>query len=354
MMWAVKCLTCLCLLGAFLVNGSAKGSEMLVPGIIADDDALFMMNDRGGIDALSAATGNILWSSNAAAKPLAIQNNLLVCQKNATKAGVLEVVLLQKSSGQEQSQLSISIPSQVWAVVDDQLGRTFVARGGQREGQVFLAWNHRFQKIGGMARAEGPPPPQITNAAHRLNLSTNAYEAAEPSVLDVSLPALPATMQQMFNQGQLVDPYFTGTTFAALASSRPNGQLILLRWNAENGQRLPNVILTSTPTILHLPSVDQKHLLVTQRTAPGTWNEYTWRIYSLDSGEWLGNVQHHVSNSKFIIRGTLLLHDVNAYGRRQDNQWVETPRHIRAVLLNGNEVWSRPIRDTTYRGQVPP
>lgn len=345
-------------MGLILTMLPAFSNESLVPGVVVDSDRLFMMNPNGQIDAIAIESGSVLWTSNAAAMPLTVLNGLLVSQAEATKAGVLDAVVLEKNSGNVNKRLSISVPNKVWALVSDQLGRQFLARGGVRDDQIYLVWEQTIKPVRGAWRPESASAPEILTAAHRLDLPGNTSQSADTSILDRRIPTLPQEMNQLFQQGQLSgEPFYSGNTFAAVTSPNQGGQnqVRLLRWQTSTGERLADIVLTSGATILQLPSADQQHLLVSKRANRGAWEEYSWSIFHIDTGAKLGEISSHFSHAQFLVKDSILLHDIPAHGRQQETGWADIPRQLRAVqLVGGTEIWTRPLRDLSYRGQMPP
>ena len=72
---------------------------------------LYMMNERGGIDRVSVTSGELLWSSTEAAKPLVLYGDLLVAQVESATANRLEIVLLDVLSGDRSMEFLIDLPA---------------------------------------------------------------------------------------------------------------------------------------------------------------------------------------------------------------------------------------------------
>jgi len=81
---------------------------------------------------------------------------------------------------------------------------------------------------------------------------------------------------------------------------------------------------------------------------------YLWSIYSVVTGELIGDIQMNKSAMPFsIVEGNLLLASA-PFGHRVNGAWVDEPPKLRLLdLTSGAEIWSKPIRDTLYRGPVP-
>jgi len=86
------------------IGGAAQVSPAaeLQPGVVVDprSSAVFLMNQSGGIDAVSLNSGDLRWSSDLAAKPLVSSRDRLVAQaESAGRGNVLPIVVLDANHG---------------------------------------------------------------------------------------------------------------------------------------------------------------------------------------------------------------------------------------------------------------
>jgi len=83
---------------------------------------------------------------------------------------------------------------------------------------------------------------------------------------------------------------------------------------------------------------------------------YRWKIYSLADGRPVGSVTTHTSYAPFFLGDRELIYEVRPFVVRNDDGTFDSqPRHLRAIeLASGHELWTRPLRDTEYRGPFPP
>ena len=340
------------------IDRSAAAFE-LVPGVLVGDGVVYSMNPEGSIDALSAGSGERLWANSQAAKPLALYAGVLVAQPEAAaRAGILDVVLLNRLTGGRLGTLEMELPDQVWGQVDERLGRSFDARGGIRERELYIAWQHHQRWAKGLAPRPDEAVENRLDGAYRLDLVNDLVEAVDPEILRESAPALPSAVQQMVDSGTLTgQPIRAGAILAATTSSIRDGQAqrVLKRWDLATEEWLPDVDLVTGSVVIQLPSADGRHLLIGQRVAAGEWDEYGWSIFGLENGEFLGQVRSHTSHARFFVYDSVLVHEAPPYGRNVGGQWVEAPRRLRGVgLPGGSELWERPLRDPVYRGPHPP
>lgn len=175
----------------------------------------------------------------------------------------------------------------------------------------------------------------------------------------VAKPILPASVGNWLTTGAVAEPAaLAGEVFAATevsgGSTTSSSQISLKRWDS-SGQSLPDLELLRGPHVLQLRSADGRHLLITERAAPGDAEEYEWSVFSLVTGERVGQLRHRQSHSRFFVSGQTLVLIEEPYGLLVDKQLVLAPRQLHAVVLNsGSTVWERPLRDTSFKGQVPP
>lgn len=335
----------------------------LVPGVLVDrlGNRIFLMSPERGIDALSLSSGNLDWSSDAAAKPLAIYGDVLIAQADSASASArMEVVLLDANRGGSPLEtLALALPAGVFGRVDDGMGASFRATATVRDGVPLISWQSTNRRTKGTAPEPGETLERSQSAGYALDIqSLRLVPVAAPAapqaraVLPQAVRA--AVAAERFAEG----PYEAGQVLAAtqVVASNPNSpRLVLRRWDAGSGTALPEVELVRGPIILQLPSVDRRHLLVSESVAPGDAEEYRWSLFSLETGEQVGQIRHARSHAPFFVAGRSLVIESPAYGHRVGEEWVDEPRMVRAVVADGGAlIWERPLRDTAYRGSYPP
>ena len=85
------------------------------------------------------------------------------------------------------------------------------------------------------------------------------------------------------------------------------------------------------------------------------WNKYQWTIIDNQTGKQVGQIKSHLSQTAFVVVDSHIIFETGAYVRRTKSGMVNEPLMVRAVdLASGEQVWSRPVRDTTYHGTFPP
>ena len=82
---------------------------------------------------------------------------------------------------------------------------------------------------------------------------------------------------------------------------------------------------------------------------------WLWSIYSMTTGDKIGELHMPTPAAQFFIRDGSLFYILPAIIVTADGQLkIDQPRRLLAMdLKTGKGLWSRPIRDTTYLGPYP-
>ena len=346
------------------VEGSAPPSFELSSGVVLEPDppVAYLMVPEGGIEAVDCVSGETLWSTTEVAKPLAVFGRRLIVQKEAAgRTGVLPIGILDSRNGSGASVAAgVPLPPGTRALVDQGLGVSFTVRAWEEEGDLIVTWEYLEQEVTGTSPLPGAVPfRQRAAAAARVDVDSGRVEPlAAPAPRAAPLPP---EVQRLVDAGELGQaPWRVGRILAAVTDQTAKAgqrRVVLGRWDATTGAPLREVTLFAGRPLAQLLSADRRHLLVSSMTDAGTgvWERYLWSIFSLASGELVGEMRHHRSARRFSVLGANLLHLSQPFGRRVGNDWVEEPLKLRAVdLAGGAERWTRPVRDTAYRGRRPP
>ncbi len=350
-------------------GGGAEGGVSppfeLGPGVVVSPEraVVYSMRPEGGIEAVRVGSGETIWETTEVAKPLTIVGHRLVVQERSeNKAGALPIAFLDVESGARlPAAVEVPLPPGVRALIDQGLGESFSARAWMKEGDLAIAWSYLRQNVTGTA-----PPPDAKplaaqeQAAVRVGLGSGRVEPLPVGAAETE-PALPPEVQALVDSGDLSRaPWRIGGLLSAVVdqpAGRGERRVALKRWDAATGAPLAPVQLFEGRLVAQLPSSDHRHLLVVSRAADGSdpWNRYRWSIFSLASGQRIGELPSHQSADRFAVLGTLLLHLARPYGRRVEGKWIERPFRLEAFdLRRGLTLWTRALRDTAYRGPHPP
>lgn len=314
----------------------------LRPGVVVDPAAarLYLMNPQGGIDAVELATGNLLWTSKAAAKPLAAFDDRLAAQANQTPgSGSLPIVLLDTKSGRAESTISLPTPDRVTPSIDEQL-RSSSSVAARVEPDGLLVW---WTVTGRSVRPiPGPVSAQTVAGAALINLQSHKVTTVTHDQVDARLrgklsPAKAPRLkpnESLYYAPQLVDGCFVSVQPDVTGGGQ---HPVLKRWNAASGEPLPDVEL-GPGYIASLPSADRSLYLV---VSEASGHVYVWSLYAIASGERVAEVRLPVSGRRFFLWHSILIYEVASSGLRALN------------FKTGAEIWKRALRDTGYHGPYP-
>jgi hypothetical protein len=312
-------------------------------GVLVDPAraAVYLGRPKGGVEAVDLSSGRSLWATDGAALPLGLSGRALAAQGEEPKPGPrLPLVVLDVTAGGRKTlEATLPLPADVHALVTNELGRSFHATAEPDDGGLRVAWSYKETRVSGMAPPRGERPPTRTlSGAARVDLATGRVDPAEPSKRPVESPAAAKPAR-----------WRAGAVLAAAEGGR-GGPLTLKRWDAETGRPLPDRLLLEKALVV-LPSADAQHLLASEPIENG----YRWSIFSLATGERVGESRQAVSAAPFFVWKDVIVFVSQPYGWRSGEKWIEEPLKARAVRLSsGDPVWDREIRDLEYRGTTPP
>ncbi|NOT01687.1 MAG: PQQ-binding-like beta-propeller repeat protein [Phycisphaerales bacterium] len=307
----------------------ADESFALRPGVVVEPQTkhIYLMTPARAVEALDAETGATLWTVSVAAQPLTVGDGLLVCQwePDAPDDALDLIVLNTRENGKRESTAKVDLPAGVRAGIEHDLGGQFLVYAAADRTDSFVNWEFRRVAVRGMptddelpdeALPDGAPRPvenkQDTRGAVKIELRTGKAAAVNPEEVPQDRRAS-APENLTGSEGAPTDPT----------------------------QRL---------------SIDGAHTLRSKRIAKDdTWDKYEWTIVETATGAKTGQTTSHLSQAAFMVIGGRLVFETGPFTRRTDAGLVEEPLTLRAVdLSTGKQVWSRPVRDTEYRGDYPP
>ena len=306
----------------------------LCDGVLVDADAgrIYLMSPDKTVQAVQVTDGAAVWRAPQAAKPLSLANGRLVCQaEGADEPNQLNVVVLDANEGGRQlSASAVPLPQNVAARVDDGLTDRFRARASTLQEDAFITWQYQAIPMKG-APTDDP-------------LGEDPDQDPDPDAIPAVRVLVPAqttgTIRLNVRTGRAA-PVAPGEVPPAVIDAQAAGPRRPPDAAADPRQRLSN---------------DGRHTLRSHRFGdPGDWEKYEWTLIDNQTGAEVGKLRSHLSQSAFVVVGSLALVETAPFVRRTEDGLVEEPRSIRAYdMRTGQTVWSRPVRDTTYRGPFPP
>ena len=312
------------------------------PGVVADPGAerLYLMNPKGGIDAIGLASGNFLWTSKAAGKPLAVFDGRLAAQAEAVGgSNSLSIVLLSTKSGRVISTIAVPMVAGAMrpSINDGMVAASSVQARVVSDGLLVL-WT-----VTGRPASPIPGPANVRNdsGAALINLQTHnvtmlaSHQAAAllPGKTSAAMPSLSGT-EGLYFPPEPASRFFVSVKLGAASAGQ---HAVMKRWSVDSGEPLPDIEL-GPGFIAYAISADQSLLLV---ISGPSGPRYLWSLYMIDSGQRIAEVRlPDASAQSFFVWHSTLIYRSAA---------------LRALdLKTGTEIWTRTLRDTSYHGPYPP
>ena len=307
----------------------AQKTFELCSGVVVDPGRhlAYVMNTEGGIDAVELNRGTLAWSTDQACKPLALIGDRLICQVEPQAVGnKLEIVILNvKERGKPEIAKSERLPSNVRVSISESLDSSYTIYARVHGGDLFMFWKYSFRPIKGTA----PPDLEIDR---KTGKAVYASEIKSPQNTSGTIRMELSSGTMSFVKKEDVP--------AALAPRSPD---------IAANERLPGV-----PGRQFI-AADSAHILCSERAADDSvWDKYRWTIYNRTTAKPVAEIRSYRSQAPFFVHGTQVIYETGPYIRQTQKGLLHEPLKIRAVSIKtGRELWSYPIRDTTYRGPYP-
>ncbi|HEX6901201.1 MAG TPA: PQQ-binding-like beta-propeller repeat protein [Thermoanaerobaculia bacterium] len=312
-------------------------AQALQDGVVVDPagGAAYVMSPGGGIEARDVATGNVLWQSDAAAKPLLAMDGSLVAQAAPNAAGDLVVVTLDARKGSARDRTEIKLPPGQRSQLTDGPSRSFRAQAFPAgDGGVIVSWTAEQGRA-----LQGIEPPELQ--IPQVDAKDARSEERRAEILAAAHERWRGAFRLDVASGKTAPlPFAEAAAKAPVLSARIGG--------GGGGDKAAGGVLGS------LTSLDGRHVLTAERSSGDSWNQYRWTVTDAATGAVVGAVDAPVSMAPFVVSGTRILYVAEPGMRKEGNQFVQKPPRLRALdLQTGAEMWEAPTVDPTYRGPLP-
>ncbi|HSK76435.1 MAG TPA: hypothetical protein VLQ45_08240 [Thermoanaerobaculia bacterium] len=311
---------------AALVPGISAATT-LHDGVVVDfaKGAAYLASPEGGIDAVQLSTGNVIWKTRDAAKPLLVKDGALLAQGRPGPKGELTLVTLDTRQGAAKSRAEVALEG-VRANLKDGPSQTFRAEAFvAADKSVVVTWVAEEPTFRGMV----PAPEDGLAPAKSAAVSAGKGRSSRGAVrVDMA-------------QGRAVPMAFE-------KAQSLEGPALALR---AEGIRVRGLGTTTR----ELTSLDGQHVLKSERNPEGgLWTPYRWTVTD-KSGRVIGTANAPVSLTPFLVSGTRILYMAMPSVRKEGDKIVDQPlRLVSMDLLSGTDVWDSEVVDSNYRGPFPP
>lgn len=287
---------------------TSAASVELLAGVIADDTtrSVYLMAEEDRIEALDTRTGELRWTSEAGARPLALVGRHLVALRDRDDQGRLPVVVLDVEDGSLARRCgAIQLPEGAPGI-DEALGASTTTWATVEADRVVIRWSTRTWYMGG---PEPTPDIEAASRSHRTGAltCTPATGKAGPAE-EAAEPVHPA----------------------------PVGYLDLV--TAAGIQPPDNLAFAAR-------SLDGEHLLLAHRTEPD--NRYDTQLWALSGPRLLQSFEAGPYGARFVVQDGVLLQ----LGASREHR---RPVVVASDVATGGRIWEQGFRQTAYDGPIPP
>jgi hypothetical protein len=338
-------------LKAFLSPAAPAAKPILLPGGIADPAGRvgYLSSAAGGIEALDLKTGEVLWETVEAQRPLLFSGSRLVAQAGL-KRNRVRVLVFEGQTGECVLE-SDPVVLPAWVVAGTAPGRSFNARWRLERNQVVLAWEAEASYAG-----TGRPTAEQQAAARkhaagvaRIDLDTGLVELgpAEHAKPEPPQPAKEVEKMAVRWQGS-VGPL----ACAVVLEESSGGQSLVLRlWDPATGKAAEPKELLRGRRLLVQPTLDGRHLALRdaasgpdEKGVGRPSRDQTWTLFPLDLTGPIRKVPYEAGTQSLAVVGPRVLYAVAGPVPGAINRQVVQPRTLKAVSLEtGKIVWERPV-----------
>ena len=279
----------------------------------------YVMNPKGGIDAIDLARGDSIWHSDQAAKPLALIGDRLIAQIEPKGDNTLEVAILNvQNRGERLSESSTKLPAEIKVTIDDTLKSSFHTYARAVGGNVYLFWNYMVY----------PTREELEEEQIKEKKTVQSSAKSNSGALRI-------------NQSGEISSVSARQVPAAAAKRPPD---------LSGKERLAGIAGRQ------FISEDGNYILSSESIADNTvWDKYRWNIYERATSKRIGEIKNFQSYAPFLVFDNQIIFQTAPYSRQTEKGQIDEPLKIRALnLQTGQELWSWEVRDTAYRGPTPP
>jgi hypothetical protein len=356
----------------------------LAPGVLIDSDngVAYVMTPRSRVEAIGLKDGEVVWSSLAAARPIAIRGERIIAQvESAETTSTLSLAALDIKSGAAVGFDTVELGSGVISSIDDAKEYQFAIGAESIDTKTgSLLWRFYRQKLsgpdadlapvferfgalnvnetaavekipgGGFKRDTGRPPYSLP----RVSRPVSEKPAADKIILDLG-----SGLRYRLDGVQVPSPSgVTSSTHAMVTTASttstavpPSGGLIITEGSP--GEEFP--ITRRIPGDQFGYSVDGRHIVASAFAGKIEAAEpYRWSVYRRGTYEVVASFMAQTSLAPFVVSQGNVIYIRQPYQRRYGGEMQSYPLALVARdTKSGRVTWTQPIRDTRYKGTVP-
>jgi hypothetical protein len=328
-------------------------AQVLLPCGIADPAGRtgYLANAHGGIEAVDLKTGDLLWESNEAQRPLLIIGSRLLAQAG-TRRNRFRVLAFDLAQRGECVLESDPVVLPAWVVTGEAPGHSFEARWRVEHNHLVVAWEATAWYPG-----PGRPTKQQAEAARRrgagtarIDLDNGQVETGPPEPPPAAPPGPPP--EALEKKSLRWQGTCAGRAYALVLDESSREQVLVLRsWDPATGREGAARELLHGKRLLAQATLDGRLLCLRQGVAPPddkgarpiTRDDF-WVLFSLELGVPLARLTYEPGTQGIAVLGTRAYYAVAGSVRGPLDRTLIAPRVLKAVDLRTDKtLWERPV-----------
>ncbi len=326
---------CLALVSSLLAAPAlANNGLALRDGVVIDAEksVAYVMRPGGGIEAVDLKLGSVLWTSEAASRPLALVKGQLVAQADVAPGAGLKVVTLDPAArGAATTEATLPLPKGVRGGIDDGWRSSLKVQAVPAGDGVLIQW----KAVEVLPRAVAPD--EEATVAPTVGATAGPTERRSPV---------------RTTEGAARFDVATGAMTNAPVDKNAVVGVAGLR-ELRGGDRLAGV------EGRQFLSSDGQHVLASRpNPANDPMARHDWQVYGRASGQALGGFASSVSAAPFLVVKDQVIVEARPQVRATGDAarpYERTELSLRSMdLLNGVEVWKVAVRNIAFEGPFPP
>lgn len=342
--------------GAGAEERAAPPCFELRPGVVVDPGRAIYASSAVGdaVESIDPVTGLPRWQSERAVIPLLVHRGRLIAQARSTAPSLSLVSLDVEDPDKDPKLATLALASGVQPLVDDGLGTSFRVSAFGHGARVIVHWVYTRRTMSGVQQRDARATVVEGDMAFDpvsgdLKGFTGAAPSGPMAQPPSSVRAANAALERPF--------YPAGDVWVHVSrrTVRDKKRLDVLRWTAD-GRVLPARSFPVKDWLVEAVSRDGRHLLAVTRRPGGRLfvDDYQWTLFDLVAGHPVVSYPAPSSAAPFAVIGDTVVKAAMPFARREGEKTVRKPLRLEGRSLDGETTWWRAIRDTRYRGPVPP
>jgi hypothetical protein len=334
------------------------GQPVFLPRGVAEPGGRtgYVTNAAAGIDAIDLLTGELLWSTEVASRPLLVFGDRLAAQRSVKgKTNVLEIVVLDVTQQGKLVLISNPVVFPDWVSITSVSEESFACKAFLDHRHLILDWHAHARYQGGAA-----PPPRILEQATkdaagtaRINLETGQVEMLPHT--GHAAAQLPDGLQYVTSRPYLAgsawqtNPWVAGKKLCALVSAESEGReaLYLKTWDVSTGEAHEPILLVTGNALVPYVTPDGRYLFIHHElpSVPQPAETEAWWVFSVETGQRLAQLDYEPGTQEACVLGARVYYLIEGPPAPVTSGGSILPYILKArELTSGQVLWERPLQ----------